>query len=379
MPKRKRNPNGAGSITRRKDGRYMGRAYVTTASGERVRKYVYGRTWEEAHEELVKLLSNERQGIPVPDRSWKVGEYLDYWLEHVVRVSKRPATYDLYETIVRLYLKPGLGKYALSRLGVATVQAFLNAQTAAGHSARKVQVMRTVLSSALTRAMREELVSRNVARLVEVPEAVPREPGEWSTSAVRRFLAEARSDMLFPAFVLIFYLGLRRGEALGLGWDDVDWDAGEIRVRWQLQRVNGRLQRRPVKSRAGRRVLPLLGVVRDALKEQADRQAEWGDAAGDAWNAGALVLSTRKGGWVEPRNFNRSFTRIRTKLGLREFRPHDARHTCASLLAELGVDPRTAMEILGHSRSAVTLEVYQRASAASRREAVRRVAEALGD
>ena len=122
----------------------------------------------------------------------------------------------------------------------------------------------------------------------------------------------------------------------------------------------------------------MLGVVRAALSDQADRQAEW-SAAAKRWNRDALVLSTRQGVWVEPRNFNRSFTRIRRTLKLREFRPHDARHTCASLLAELGVPLRTAMEILGHSKSAVTAEVYQRASSESRRDAAQRVNDVLSD
>lgn len=376
MPK-KRSPNGAGTVTRRKDGRYQAAVYVTTASGNRVRRFVYGKTWEEAHGALVKLLGQERQGLPQPDRTWKVGEYLRYWLEDVVRVSKRPATYDLYETMCRLYLIPGLGRHSLDRLTVAQVQAFLNRRAKAGDSARKVQVMRTVLSSALTRAWREELVPRNVARLVTVGEAVPHEVEPWSPAEVGRFLRQANGDPLYPAFVMIFYLGLRRGEALGVAWDDVDWHAGTISIRWQSQRSSGTLQRRPVKSKAGRRMLPLLDVIRDALNDHADRQAGWQKAAGRRWTDSGLVITTRLGQQLEPRNFNRSFTRIRLAAGLGPFRPHDARHTCASLLGELGVDPRTAMEILGHSRSAVTLEVYQRANATTRRSALERVSEAL--
>jgi integrase len=357
----------------------MGRAYVTTTSGKRVRKCVYGKTWDEVYGKLVDLLQQERRGIPVPDKSWKVGEYLDYWLEHVVKVSKRPATYDLYETMIRLYLRPALGRHVLGKLSVPQVQRFLNGRLAEGDSPRKVQVMRTVLSSALTRAMREELVTRNVARLVTVAESVPKEIAPWSPSEVKRFLTAADGDMLYPAFVMLFYLGLRRGEALGLRWSDIDWDAGLIRIREQGQRANKKLVRGPVKTRAGRRTLPLIDPVRLALKDHADRQGEWHEAAGDEWRDSGLVITTRKGGQVEPRNFNRSFTRIRTAAGLRAFRPHDARHTCASLLGELRVDPRTAMEILGHSRSSVTMEIYQRASAESRRKALEEVSKLLGD
>jgi len=304
-------------------------------------------------------------------------EYLDYWLEHVVRISNRPATYDLYEVMVRVYLRPGLGRHRLNRLTVSQVQTFLNERAALGDSPRKIQIIRTVLSSALTRAMREELVSRNVARLVTVAEAPSREAAPWSPAEVGRFLRAAADDPLYAGFVMLFYLGLRRGEVLGLAWDDIDWASETITVRWQGQRSAGRLQRRPVKTRAGRRELPLLEVVRDALIEQQDRQGAWRSAAAPAWRDSGLVLTTKIGTQVEPRNFNRTFARICRSAELRSFRPHDARHTCASLLGQLSIDPRTAMEILGHSRSSVTLEVYQRASDETRRAALARVSKRL--
>ena len=85
------------------------------------------------------------QGIPVPDRSWKLSDWLDYWLENVVAANRRPATYALYEATVRLYLKPALGSASLTRLSATRVQTFLNSQLAAGQSVRRVQIMRTVL------------------------------------------------------------------------------------------------------------------------------------------------------------------------------------------------------------------------------------------
>jgi len=137
--------------------------------------YVYGRTRDEAHERLVQEQSRAGRGIPVPAQSWKLGPYLDYWLEHVIKPTRRPATYALYEMTIRLYLMPELGKYQLKRLSVPVVQAFLNRQLRAGRSIRNVQIMRQVLSAALSRAVREELVARNVARLVELPTWASRE------------------------------------------------------------------------------------------------------------------------------------------------------------------------------------------------------------
>jgi integrase len=112
---------------------------------------------------------------------------------------------------------------------------------AAGDSVAKVQVMRVVLGAALTRAMREELVSRNVARLAALPAAPSQDRRPWSPDEARQFLQAARRDLLYAAFVFLLIYGLRRGEVLGLSWDDIDYDQGVIYVRRQVVRVGGHL------------------------------------------------------------------------------------------------------------------------------------------
>jgi integrase len=140
---------------------------------------------------------------------------------------------------------------------VATVQSWLNSRLAAGDSIAKVHVMRRVLAAALTRAMREELISGNVARLATLPPDSPARQRPWSAEEARAFLRAARADPLYPALVLLLVYGLRRGEVLGLSWQGVDLEQGVIRIRQQLFRVSGRLQPGPVKTAAGRRDLPL--------------------------------------------------------------------------------------------------------------------------
>lgn len=124
------------------------------------------RTRQEARERLVEEQAKVQRGIPVAARSWKLGEYLDYWLANVVKPTKRPATYALYEINVRVHLEPGFGEHHLKRLSVPIVQAFLNSKLREGQSIRNVRILRQNLSAALTRAVGEELVVRNAARLV---------------------------------------------------------------------------------------------------------------------------------------------------------------------------------------------------------------------
>jgi integrase len=374
QPARKRRRiNGDGSVYKRKDGYWVGAFYARTTSGARKRVVVYGKTLDDARDKLGKAQHEARSGIPVPDQAWRLGPYLEYWLENFVKRNRRPATYALYETNIRLYLNPGLGSRKLARLSVADVQRFLGQRLEKGDSVRKVQIMRTVLSAALTRAVREELIVRNVARLAELPEWRPKPVRPWTADEARQFLAVSKSDPLHAAFVLLVLYGLRRGEVLGLRWADIDFNAGVIHVRQQLQRVRGELRLGPVKTHAGQRNLPLLNLSRQALEGQIGQQARCRLDMGSAWPSTDFVFTSRTGRPIEPRNFVRSFRRICEQNDVRMITIHHVRHTVASLLKDLSVPARDAQIILGHSRLAVTLEIYTHADEQAQRDALNRL------
>jgi integrase len=371
--------NGEGTISGpRKDGRYVGAFYAPTTAGMRKRVYVYGRTREEAHERLVEEQAKAGRSIPVPAQSWKLGPYLDYWLENVVKPTRRPATYALYEINIPLHLKPGLGKYALKRLSVPTVQTFLNAKLKEGQSVRNVQILRQILSAALSRAVREELVARNVARLVDLPTWEPGLTVPWSSAEALGFLQAAATDPLYPAFVLLVLYGMRRGEVLGLRWQDIDVDAELIRVRQQIQRIQGQLHMGPVKTRAGSRDLPLIGLAKDALAARRDVQEADRASLGRCWADTGLVFTTRTGRPIEPRNLVRSFTRICQDNKIRRIRVHTLRHTTASLLKDLGVPARDAQVILGHAHITTTQQIYTHVDEVARLGALTKLNKLLG-
>jgi integrase len=288
------------------------------------------------------------------------------------------ATYALYEMIARLHLAPDLGKYPLKRLSVPIVQTFLNDQLRAGRSVRLVQIMRQVLSAALSRAVREELITRNVARLVELPAWAPTTIEPWSPPEALAFINVAADDTLYPAFVLLMLYGMRRGEVLGLPWQDIDLDRNLLHVRTQLQRINGELHIGPVKTSAGARDLPLLGLASEALT--ARRTCQEADRArlGSSWTETRLVFTTRTGRPVEPRNLVRSFTRLCDDNGIRKIRLHALRHTTASLLKDLGVPARDAQIILGHSHITTTQQIYTHVDEAARLDAISKLNKLLG-
>lgn len=188
--------------------------------------------------------------------------------------------------------------------------------------------------------------------------------------------ARADDDPLYVAYVLMLVLGLRRGELLGLAWRDVDLDAAQAWIGWQLQRVGGQLVRRETKTYASDAALPLPDICVRAFEHRKAVEARLREVA-PAWHESGLVLTTRLGTPVEPRNFHRAFVNRAKRAEVPVTPVHLTRKACASLLVALDVHPRVAMQILRHSQIAATMDVYSQVASASTQEALRRLGEQL--
>nr|WP_307818896.1 site-specific integrase [Streptomyces sabulosicollis] len=165
---------------------------------------------------------------------------------------------------------------------------------------------------------------------------------------------------------------------LGLTWQNVNLDAGEVTVQLQLQRIRRRLVHDETKTEASTAILPLPEICITALRVRRKEQEAAQQAAGELWTDSDFVFTTRYGTPIEPRNVNRSFADRTSKAGIRRIRLHDTRHTCGSLLAALDVHPRIAMQILRHSKIAVTMEIYTHVPSEATRKALRRLGKHLG-
>ena len=376
----RRNANGEGSIYKRKDGRWEGAAYLPTASDRRRRVRVYGATRQEARDKLTTIMAQVQHGTLIPDRTWKLDEYLDYWLERGVGLKRRALTYRRHENIVRLYLKPGLGKRTLNSLSVQIVQDYLDQLYADGRSAATIHQVRKVLSAALTYAMRKELLSRNVARLVELPSYKANEAKHWTLDETIQFLKAAQSDPFYAAFTLLALYGLRRGEVIGIRWRDVDFEQGVLHIKQQIQRIDGELKQVELKTHASRRDEPLLASVRDVLIEQHTKQATARATAGKDWQGVGtdeeLVFTTKTGRPIESRNLYRSFLRICEQHGIQRITLHGMRHTNATTQKNLQVHDRDIQAILGHG-DVRTTGIYEHVDLSSKRDALEKVEQRL--
>jgi integrase len=397
--------NGEGSIYPYRDI-FAAYVWVNTPDGERKRKYIYGKTREEVHDKWIKL-QKEASERPIPTKSQTLGTFIAYWLREIVKPNLAPSTYANYEMFARLYIVPALGAVRLDRLTTRDIQRWANrlAQAcqcceqkkderrpagkrrccAAGQccgatlSRRSVGDARAALRAALSCAVTEELISRNPAETIKLKKVRKQRRTAWTSDEARAFLESARDggDPLYAAYVLILVLGLRRGEVLGLVWDNVDLDGAELVVELQLQRVNRQLLHRETKTEASDAPLPLPGICLNGLRERKARQVAEREASGAAWQGAPMVFTTRLGTPIEPRNFNRSFHARIAKAGVRRIKVHDARRTCATLLVDLDVHPRVIMQILRHADFNVTMEIYSQVSSKATRKALKRLSKQL--
>jgi integrase len=394
----KGNANGEGGVYRRTDGRWEGKFFVDTPDGRRKRVSVYGDTEREALNELNKLRDQQRRGIPVATTTLTVAQYMSYWLEHIAEPSIRRTTYATYEGDVRLHIVPGIGKRKLKALQASDIRAWLSelrtkcqccaqGRDAARDehrccaladprccqaflSASSIRHALRVLRAALQDAVDEELLSRNVARLVQLRVTDDRKVRSFTRPEALRFPEAAEQHRLYALWAVALAMGLRRGEALGLAWADVDLEEGRLTVRQALHRVDGQLRLDPVKTDASIAMLPIPHPLVTILRAHRTRQRQERFAAGARWRETGLVFTTRLGGFIERRNANRIFRSLCQKANVPQLRVHDLRHSCATLLFTMGVQPATVQRILRHSSITVTTGTYVEVIEAVQRDAL---------
>jgi integrase len=371
---RKRRGNHEGSIVHRKDGRWM--AQITLGrhpqTGKLKRAFFYAKTRQQVADQLAQALSDLGRGTFVTPHKLTLGEWLDTWLKYYKQPSIRPVTFDSYETMVRCHLKPVLGHISLKDLRPEHVQRFYNAKRDAGLSQRSVRLLHTVLHNALKQAMKNPLVVRNVSEATTRPAGTTRTMQPLTMEQVNHFLTAVKEDRLFAALLLEVGTGLRRGELLALRWQDIDLDAGVLQVRQTLVRVRHHsplhsdrkthLIFQEPKTLHSKRTIPAPGDSILELRRYKALQAQEKLLLAHAYNDQGLVFCQPNGSPIDPRNFTRAFDRLLKQAGLPHIRFHDARHTFATLMLELGESPKVVQEMLGHSRIATTLDIYSHVS-----------------
>lgn len=239
--------------------------------------------------------------------------------------------------------------------------------------------MHSVLKSALEHAVREDELPRNVARNIKTGTPRPRRFEPLTVAEARRFLASAEGHRLQALFDLALRTGLRKGELLGLRWEDLDLEGGTASIRRTLQRTpTGGLTALPTKTASPERRIALPTECVHALKRHRERQDQEREAVGEDWTDSGYVFTAPDGSPTEPSTLTRHFTALCRAARLRRIRFHDLRHTAATLLLEQGVELVVIKELLGHAHIGVTATVYAHVRLRLQRDAIDLLSHTLG-
>ncbi|MDA0353753.1 MAG: site-specific integrase [Chloroflexi bacterium] len=299
--------------------------------------------------------------------------FADEWLQ-AKRKIWAPGTYKRQEAIVRRHLLPAFGDQRLSDISPRDVRDLMDQST--GLAPRSVNYIRTVLRAMLGQAQRWELVTRNVAALVE-PAPLPDRTVEPLTADQAWGLLDAlEGEPLEALYTLAVMTGMRSGELLGLRWRDVDLEASRLQVEHQLQRIGGEWLFIAPKTAAGRRAVALPLPAVEALHRHRTRQNGERAEIGRHYVERDLVF-TRPGGLpIHATTLVKDFQRLLARLGLPRRRFHDLRHTAVSIMLEQGVALTTIQDVVGHADFHLTKNTYGHLAESIKREAADKMATA---
>jgi integrase len=376
-----RRGKGEGSIYQRKeDGKWVGSITLEN----RKRKVFYGKTRKEVQEKLKAALHAQQQGTLPTASQQTVAQFLTDWLENTHKRSVRPRTYERYREAIHLHLIPVLGHHKLQKLSAQHIQAFYTKKLDEGLAPTTVIYYHSVLHNALKTAVKWGLVVQNVCDLVSPPRKQRFEIQPLAVEQVQTLLTAVHAHKWEALYVLALATGMRRGELLGLKWQDINFSTKTLQVRRILSRVPTNTPNREhvyveaePKTQKSRRSVVLAPFAVEALKEHRIRQLETKLKAGQAWQEHDYVFCTSIGTHLNPNHVVVEFKKLLKQAELPNIRFHDLRHSAATLLLSLGVHPKVVQEVLGHTEISMTMDIYSHVLPGMQHEAMGRLDDVL--
>lgn len=378
----KKRANGEGNIRKRKDGRWEGRytAGHDPETGKAIYKNVLGKTQAEVKEKLKAAIKRSQALDLTKAGKYTVGEWMEVWFEDYAKLKVRPSSHQTYRGYIDNHIKQNIGDIPLEKLTSLDLQKLCKKLLANGRvdrleskgqpkglSAKTVRNIHQILSSALKLAQEQRIILSNPAERCALPKVEHREMKTLPVEQLQSFLREARESGVFELYYLELATGLRRGELLGLKWEDIDLERGDLRVKRQISRINGKIIEAPLKTKNAYRTLPLAEDAVDVLKEQRKK------VGNSPW-----VFPSPNGGPISPDSVLHMLHRVLKRAGLPRVRFHDLRHTFATLALQNGVDIKTVSGMLGHFSAGFTLDTYAHVTSAAQRQAAQMMAGVLG-
>jgi len=370
--------------------RYRAR-YSYYANGMRQQRTRTFRTAKDANAYLAKIEHSINTGMYADARGLTVGEYLDLWLD-TYAVNVRPNSRKGYKVCADLHIKPYLGGTRLENLSTLAIQHMYGeilkteyapakyeehgavrvcVKPAKTYSIKTVRNIHALLHLCLDQARREGLIAKNPADDAKLPAAKPKDYTIPTPEQMHRLLDELSGADCFLAILTCAVMGCRRGEALGLYWPDIDFEASTIDFKRALviNNLTNTVEIGELKTKNSRRLLPMPDMLRAELLKLKGAKEEAARGAGKHVVSSPFVFTTIQGKPFRPDSISQAFKRAAVKIGLPDMRLHDLRHTAITYMLEAGENPKTVSEFAGHATAQFTMNQYAHVLEQSKKKA----------
>ncbi len=359
----RRRGNGEGSIFQRKDGRWVAQYTVESREpdGTQKRKSIYGKTRREVAERLKEAMVQRELELTAAEqrelerRQKTVSAHIEEYLTDVAR-RVRTKTHRRYEDLYHCHIEGAeVGEKKLRELTPDDVRALYADRLAAGYAPRTVEHLHVFLKTAIQQVVEDGLAPRNPVASVKPPRGSKKDIRPLTPGQVRQLLTASSEERYAALYVVAITTGLRRGELLGLMWEDISFENGTLQVRRTLQKG----EMLPPKTTKSRRQIKLTRRALFALRQHWRNQESERAFSNGTWTERGLVFPNQVGQFTDGDNlYSRHFKPLLRRAGLPSIRFHDLRHTCATLLLSKGVHPKIVSEMLGHATISITLDTY---------------------
>jgi len=352
-----------GQLVKRGENTWYVRIFLERDSGGK-RKYfnktIHG-TKKDAQKFLTAKLREKDLGIFIEPSRQTLNEHFDNFLE-IIKSRVAEQTFNSYEQMLRVHVRPRIGELKLSDIKILTVQKVYSEMQTSGLSSRTVRYAHSVFSMAMKKAVELGYIVNNPCNYVELPRQNKKETKAFSPEQALNFLEAAKDDRHGLIFEVALSSGMRPEEYLSLQWKDIDFDKGSVTIqRALIWRKGGGFKFAEPKTAKSRRTVPLPKSILPKLKEHKRRQLEQRLKLGAAYEKYDLVFASEIGKPIQYRNLTqRHFQKILEQAGMEDagFVLYSLRHSCATLLLSAGENPKIVAERLGHTSVKMTLDTY---------------------
>jgi integrase len=348
-------------------------------TGKRIQRRVSAKTRRQCEEAVATLIVDAKNRLVAHDGTMSVAAFAARWLEGK-RGHVRPSTLRRYDDLLRLHVLPSIGTLKLRDLGPLQIQRLHSSWSTGGLSPTSAYHAHYIVHGLFEQAVQWRLLVTNPCKLVKPPRRGKAEIKTWSTDEVARVLEAAHGTDIEALCTLAISTGMRRGEILGLKWDDIDLERRELSVRRTLSRGGGNhAELGSPKTAASRRSIALPSIAVKSLERHRREQETKRQSAASAWHRDGFVFTDDIGRPMHPNTLRRRFDVLIHTADVPRIRIHDLRHTNATLLLAKDVHPKVVQERLGHSAIGMTLDLYSHTVPHMQREAADLLDEELAD